>query len=310
MKKTQLYILTGFLGSGKTTLLLGMMDHLAPKTVGVIQNEFGKVNIDGEIIGKDGIEITEISRGSIFCSCLKLSFVKALKEMGEKNLDYLIVESSGLGDPSNVEEILDAVGAVSDNTLEFQGVICAVDAVNFRDQLKDMETVARQLKHCNIAVITKADLVKEEDVEILKKEIRAINPICRLVKADQGKMDYDFFHEDLRRLKWAETEATTNAPETKPKTLFMNVEAPVKEAELVKFLEAVRDDCLRIKGFVMMEGKGLVQVDVVGKRIDLAKAEGEKSTQLVFISKIGPALIKTLLTAQKTFVTTEMKLKN
>ena len=97
--KTQLYVLTGFLGSGKTTILLKLLDSLKGKKVGIIQNEFGKLGIDGTILRNDDIQMVEINRGSIFCSCLKLSFVQALAEMAEHEFDYLFVESSGLGDP-------------------------------------------------------------------------------------------------------------------------------------------------------------------------------------------------------------------
>ena len=105
---TKLYVLTGFLGSGKTTLLLKILEHLKGHRVGIIQNEFGKLSIDGDILRDDDIKMVEITRGSIFCSCLKLSFVSALSEMAQQDFEYLFVESSGLGDPSNVEEILNA----------------------------------------------------------------------------------------------------------------------------------------------------------------------------------------------------------
>ena len=106
MEKKELYVLTGFLGAGKTSFLLNILDNIKDKKIGIIQNEFGKINVDGEIVRRNGIEMTEISRGSIFCSCLKLSFVQALAEMSKKDLDYVFVESSGLADPSNIEEIL------------------------------------------------------------------------------------------------------------------------------------------------------------------------------------------------------------
>ena len=89
MEKKALYVLTGFLGAGKTSFLLNVLDNIKDKKIGIIQNEFGKINVDGEIIRRNGIEMTEISRGSIFCSCLKLSFVQALAEMSTKDLDYV-----------------------------------------------------------------------------------------------------------------------------------------------------------------------------------------------------------------------------
>ena len=42
--KINTYIITGFLGSGKTTLLNELI-KLIPEQVGIIENEFGKVNI-------------------------------------------------------------------------------------------------------------------------------------------------------------------------------------------------------------------------------------------------------------------------
>ena len=80
--------------------------------------------------------------------------------MTQHDFDYLFVESSGLGDPSNVEEILGAVDAISGKSYDFCGVIRLADAVNFINQLTDLETVYRQLKYCHLAVITKSDLVE------------------------------------------------------------------------------------------------------------------------------------------------------
>lgn len=134
--KTRLYVLTGFLGSGKTTLLLRLLTALEGRRVGVIQNEFGKLGIDGQILQRGDVEMVEINRGSIFCSCLKLSFVQALADMAKQNLDYLFVESSGLGDPSNYQEILDAAKELGGDQYDFQGAICLIDAVNFPRQLR------------------------------------------------------------------------------------------------------------------------------------------------------------------------------
>ena len=81
---TKLYVLTGFLGSGKTTALLKLLERLKGSRIGVIQNEFGKLGIDGTILRNDDIQMVEINRGSIFCTCQKLNFVKALAEMAQK----------------------------------------------------------------------------------------------------------------------------------------------------------------------------------------------------------------------------------
>ena len=277
---TKLYVLTGFLGSGKTTALLKLLERLKGSRIGVIQNEFGKLGIDGTILRNDDIQMVEINRGSIFCTCQKLNFVKALADMAQQDFDYLFVESSGWGDPSNVQEILDAARIASEKEYDFKGVICFVDAVNFLEQVKDEETAFRQLKHCNLAVITKTDLAGTGLLEQVAEKIRA------------------------------ESEETTNSVETKPKSLFMEYEGQVEKEKLHKFLAAVAPDVHRIKGFCDLEETGWTQVDVVGSLIDYKACGAFERSQLVFISKIGPMVIKKIFSAWEEHVGSEMKLKN
>jgi len=186
-KKINLYVLTGFLGSGKTTVLLRLLDVLKGNKVGVIQNEFGKLGIDGTILKRDNIEMVEINRGSIFCSCLKISFAQALAEMSKQDLEYVFVESSGLADPSNIEEILKGVKVLSpETTYDLKGVLCLIDGMNFREQLEDLETVNRQLKHCHMAIINKVDLIEEEELKNVIKEVRLVNPKCDIETCSYG----------------------------------------------------------------------------------------------------------------------------
>lgn len=309
-KETKLYILTGFLGSGKTTVLLKILEHLKGQRVGIIQNEFGKLSIDGKILRDDEIQMVEINRGSIFCSCLKLSFVNALAEMLEQNFDYLFVESSGWGDPSNVEEILKAVEIVANRSYNFQGVICLVDAVNFMEQLEDEECAYRQLKHCHLAVVTKTDIAEDEQIRLVEEKIREINPVCKIIYSEMGNLDMNFFQEDLLKYQWAEGEESTNAPETKPKSVYMEVGEAVEKEKLEAFLNEIACDMHRVKGFVNVNQIGWQQVDLVGRTITFQDTDQTEQGELVFISKIGPAAIKHIFSKWEEKVGTAMKLKN
>ena len=307
---TKLYVLTGFLGSGKTTVLLKLLEELKGHRIGIIQNEFGKLGIDGTILRNDDIQMVEINRGSIFCSCLKLNFVQALSEMAQQEFEYLFVESSGWGDPSNVQEILEAAKIASNKEYDFKGVLCFVDAVNFLEQVKDEETAYRQLKHCNLAVITKTDLADEEMISKVYEKIREINPVCEVIKSTNGEMDYSFMKKDLMVYQWAECEETTNSVETKPKSIFMEYDGTVEKEKLHAFLQAIAADVHRVKGFCNLEVCGWTQVDVVGALIDYKESEEFEKSQLVFISKIGPMVIKKILAAWQECVGSEMKLRN
>lgn len=307
---TKLYVLTGFLGSGKTTVLLKLMQVLQGQRIGIIQNEFGKLGIDGTVLRNDDIQMVEINRGSIFCTCQKLNFVNALSDMTRHNFDYLFVESSGWGDPSNVEEILEATKVVSGKEYDFRGVICFVDAVNFLEQVKDEETAFRQLKHCNLAVVTKTDLADRTQLKAVEEKVREINPVCEILHSSMGEMDYSFLKKDLMIYRWAECEETTNSAENKPKSVFLEYDGTVKQEQLTDFLQVVAPQLHRAKGFCNLEGFGWNQVDVVGTLIDYKPSESFEKSQLVFISKVGPAVIKTILDAWKANVDTQMKLKN
>lgn len=308
-EKTDLYLLTGFLGAGKTTLLTNILNDLSGESVGVIMNEFGKIGIDGDIIKKEGMELVEINRGSIFCSCLKLNFAQAMIELADRNLKYLFVESSGLADPSNIGDILDGVKSVKGDVYEYKGAICLVDGVNFLEQVKDLETVERQIKHCHLAVISKVDLIDEETLAKIIEVIRNINDKVTIETTVFGKLNYKFLEEDLMKNQWVENEDTTNTPDTKPKTLTLTFDGEAKKEELSRFINEIKGDSYRIKGFFKLED-GWNQVDVVGNVIDYKLTDkSEETSQLVIISKIGPQIIRPIFNSWNNIFKEEMKLR-
>lgn len=308
-KKIKLYVLTGFLGSGKTSMLLKILDNLSDHKVGIIQNEFGRIDVDSEILKRDGLVMTELTRGSIFCTCLQLKFAQALAEMSKQDIDYLFVESSGLADPSNIDEILEAVKVMVGDVYEMSGLICLVDAVNFMDQVVDEITVDRQLKHCHRAVINKVDLVTEEQLAQVIETVRQYNPICDIDTSTYGDIGTGFLSQNLMEKQWAASEETTNSVDTKPKTLSLNFDGVAPKAAMEAFLQRMLPNAYRIKGFFHLDD-GWQQIDVVGKKIDYKSCEPKEESHLVFISKIGPQIIRPIDAAWNELVALPMKLKN
>lgn len=307
--KTKLYLLTGFLGAGKTTFLTNVLNDLDGKKVAVIMNEFGKVGIDGTIIKKDNMELVEINRGSIFCSCLQLNFVSSLVEMADREMEYVFVESSGLADPSNIGEFLEAVEVSKGDVYDYSGAICLVDGLNFLDQVEDIETVERQLKFCHLVILSKVDLIDEDKLNKVKEKIREINSKADIVEAVNGSIDYDFLNKDLLEENWVGVEDTTNTPENKPKTLTLTYDEEVEKEKLSEFIDLIKEDAYRIKGFFKLQD-GWNQVDVVGKKIDYKLTDkGEEKSELVIISKIGPQIIKPIFNAWEKVIGKKMKLR-
>ena len=309
MAHTELFVLTGFLGAGKTTFLRRILHNLEGKRIGVIQNDLGKVNIDGELIEKDGLELREISQGSIYCSCRKLDFVKALAELAQRDLQYVLVESSGIGDPSNVEELLQAVEVLQPDVYRFAGLICLVDAANFLADMADREELARQVRHAHLILLNKTDLVEPAEQERVLAALRELNPVSPIYAAAFGEIDMAFLEEDLSRYRYAAGEPSLNSSESKPKTLVLRTAGPVQQAELDAFLRELAPQCWRMKGFLPLD-TGWRQVDVVGQYIDYKPCPAREQGELVIISRIGPAVIRPIIDTWKRLVAAEMTLKN
>ncbi|MGH8745034.1 MAG: CobW family GTP-binding protein, partial [Burkholderiales bacterium] len=90
-------ILTGFLGSGKTTLLNRILKEDHGRRVAVIENEFGEVGVDNEIIESGDEQIVEMNNGCICCT-VRGDLIKILGDLkdrrnaGSLKFDRVIIE--------------------------------------------------------------------------------------------------------------------------------------------------------------------------------------------------------------------------
>ena len=309
MEKKKLFVLTGFLGAGKTSFLQHVLEAFSDKKLAVIQNEFGKIGIDGSILQRQGIPIKEINRGSIFCSCLQLSLVEALAELAKSDAEYLFVESSGLADPSKIRDILKSGEGLAGDVSDFQGVICLIDGVHFPKQVKDTETVDRQLKHCDVAIINKIDLISEEQYKKVFSLVREVNPHCQVLSCAHGQADLSFMKEAFLQGDWAFSEESLNRVDNKPKTISLFCSENVEKGKFQQFLQAVLPECYRIKGFFLLD-RSWTQVDVVEELIDYKPCPEKAVSELVFLSKVGPKVIRSIDEAWKKYMDSPMKLKN
>ena len=106
--ETRVYLITGFLGSGKTTLLNRIIDRFPEdQKLTLLVNEFGEIGVDGTLVEGEDIDMMEISKGSIFCVCVKTDFIKGLYELNSKvKPDVLLIESTGVANPSDLKKDL------------------------------------------------------------------------------------------------------------------------------------------------------------------------------------------------------------
>lgn len=307
---TKLFLLSGFLGAGKTTFLKSAIQHLSNRKLGVIMNEFGRVSIDGPILDTDEITLIELNRGSIFCSCLKLSFVRALNEMANYDLDYLFVESSGLADPSNIAEILEVVELENPDAFDYSGTICIVDALHFIEQIDEVITLKRQIECADVAIINKVDCVENSAVQEIETVILSIQPDIKVLHSTYFNLDFGFIETGFEQVFIPELRESYNTEENKPKTILISFDAIIDKTKLTRFLNIVSESAFRIKGFVESD-EGHLQVDVVGRKIDYLKSENKfKASTLVILSKVGPQIIRIIDNTWKQEIGMNMKMSN
>lgn len=100
---TDILIISGFLGAGKTTFmrnLIAMQD--TSLKIGILENEFGEIGIDGALLQDYEIPIREITSGCICCS-LSAAFEDELAAIIEEYTpDLILIEPSGVADLADV----------------------------------------------------------------------------------------------------------------------------------------------------------------------------------------------------------------
>ncbi len=294
-KPIKLYLLTGFLGAGKTTFLKRLIDHLGNKKLGIIMNEFGKISVDGVQIKRHGIDITEINNGSIFCSCLKGSFIEALVAYSELPIDYLLVESSGMADPSAIGHILtNFVGKVRGKSFDFRGAVCIVDGKHFLDHVDLLPAIEKQVAASNLVIINKTDLINAEELREVAAEVRRLNAGAEIVRTAFCEIGLDFLGRELAaaRVEAGAGQQCLNTPQNRPVASTLSAKGEFERGRFIEFLEALAPLAFRMKGFFRFK-EGWHQIDVVGGRIDIKPAaDRQEVSQLVIISDKGLEAVK------------------
>ena len=202
--KCKVYLLSGFLGSGKTTLLKHLLEtHPENERVAVLMNEFGKAGVDGDVVRKNGLEIIEISRGSIFCACAKGDFLRGLYTiLKDYRPTVLLVEASGVADTTDMKKDL-GHGMLHDY-YRFAGNICVIDAEHFEDWLDLFNAVIKQTEAATQLIINKTDLVTPEAADALERHLHELNPAAKITRASFGNVPWSLFRSDEADEKMAE----------------------------------------------------------------------------------------------------------
>jgi len=212
-------VLSGFLGAGKTTVLSHILNNRQGKKVAVIVNDMSEINIDSAIVesnvslNRSEEKLVEMSNGCICCTLREDLLVEVGKLAKDGRFDNLIIESTGISEPLPVAETFtfeDEDGLSLSQVAALDTMVTVVDAVNFLDDYEEAKSLQEageslgeedersvsdllvdQVEFADIILISKTDLVSQEDIEKLTGILKSLNTQARIVPIAQGQIDVD-----------------------------------------------------------------------------------------------------------------------
>jgi G3E family GTPase len=178
-------IITGFLGSGKTTLLNHILSNRQDLKVAVLVNEFGDINIDSQLLVSIDENMMELSNGCICCT-INEDLVEAVYKVMEQDIDYLIIETTGIADP--VPIAITFLGTELRDMTRLDSILTVIDAEAFTMDHFGSEAARQQLIYSDITILNKTDLVDPEQVDRVEGYIANMKTGARTLRAQRGQV--------------------------------------------------------------------------------------------------------------------------
>jgi G3E family GTPase len=302
-------ILTGFLGAGKTTLLNRILKENHGRRIAVIENEFGETGVDSEIIEKSEEQIVEMNNGCICCTVRGdliriLGTLKEKREKGDLNFDRVVIETTGMADPGPVAQTFFTDEEIGSYYL-LDSILTVVDAKHAPQQLDEFHEAQEQVGFADRILMSKTDLVSENEFENLSKRLKRMNPRAPIKKVNFGDAPIDEVLDirgfNLNAILELDPQFLTDIQHEhhdEVESFVFKSDKPFDGDKLEQFLSGMIQvygpDLLRYKGVLWMKGNAR-RVVFQGVHMMMGGDMGKpwartdrKSSVLVFIGKKLP----------------------
>ena len=297
MKQVPVTILTGFLGSGKTTLLNYILTEKHGHRIAVIENEFGEINIDAELVLSSDEEIFELNNGCVCCvATARADLLRILDKLLARRdrLDHILVETSGLANPTPVAQTFFANEKVMSET-SLDAIVTLVDArhaaAHLEHQTVDQIVIADRI------IMNKVDLVGEAELRQLESRVRGLNATAPILRSNHARVDLEnilgigAFSAQRREISLEEHSHTHDPSLGSESFVFRQ---PFDHDKLRHWLSALLtkqgDDIFRLKGIIALKAEPRRHVlQAVHRLMELMPADAwgaeNPVSKLVFIGR-------------------------
>ena len=173
-------VLTGFLGAGKTTLLNRILTEQHGRKIAVIENEFGEVGVDNQLVIQSDEEIFEMNNGCICCT-VRGDLLRILGRLMKRKdrLDAILIETTGLANPAPVAQTFFTDPEMKEQ-FALDAIVTLVDARHILLHLDDSPEAVKQIAFADVILLNKTDLVSPAELTSLEKRIHSINAVAKI----------------------------------------------------------------------------------------------------------------------------------
>ncbi len=184
-------VLTGFLGAGKTTLLNRILTEQHGKKIAVIENEFGEVGVDNQLVIQSDEEIFEMNNGCICCT-VRGDLLRILSRLMKRKdrLDAILIETTGLANPAPVAQTFFTDPEMKEQ-FALDGIVTVVDAKHILLHLDDSPEALKQVAFADVILLNKTDLISADDLATLEQRIRKINAVAKVHRTRNADVPID-----------------------------------------------------------------------------------------------------------------------
>ncbi|MEM8670102.1 MAG: GTP-binding protein [Planctomycetota bacterium] len=296
-------VLTGFLGSGKTTLLNRILSENHGKRIAVIENEFGEIGVDNDLVIATEEEIFEMNNGCICCN-VRGDLIRILGNLMKRRdkFEHIMIETTGMADPGPVAQTFFMDDEMRE-AFSLDGVVTLVDAKHVALHIDDGEEVKEQIAFADVVLLNKTDLVSSDDLDRLEDRIQSMNAAARIHRTREAVVEMEHVINiggfDLDRALEEDPNFTRRYRSEHPHDKAISSVGistpgdlhPEKfHAWLQNLLENQGPDIFRMKGVLSFSGAEERYVFqgvhmLFDGRMDRPWRKGERANSLVFIGR-------------------------
>lgn len=290
-EKKKLYLITGFLGAGKTTLMKELIQIFSDKKIAIIVNEFGEQGVDGAILEGKGLEVKEISNGSIFCVCRSDLFVDTLVQALKTQADIVLVETSGLSDPTGFDKILQIVKQLAGDAYNYCGTIAVVDATNFHKLIHTAVAVSQQIVSSQLVLINKIDLVDESILENIEKSLEELNSGATVKRTAFSIIQNPEWITKLDASLTIDIDKFIKKRVIGTQKILLKIQDKYSKNEIEQWVNEFLETIYRIKGFIELK-EGWHYIDGTAEKVNILPTSIKNQESYIVILASGDSPVK------------------